>query len=995
MTSPDVSMLEDAAAPKNDNGLDVDLTSSVEDKWRPYDTPKIRHITGVRIHQLTLPESLSYASKLVSTSNEDDAEGYVLSPLGECSRRRRLSNSSTTSYPFPGRSIGSDRRERSSSTSTARPNDPQSPTISLHHTLPRSTTTRVTRPRAPTLAGEAIEHGNSHSQTTGTSLLGRSGSRDEYDNLDDIQQQRKPLRCFIAFRFPDTKPELGHRNEGEEDDLPRRRIKSDERDLRTVNGIGGFASRQKLTRGNLSNSVSSSLPNTPIRPSMRDTISSSLSNSSINQHLPDHDQPRSRTISLTTPKKTKLDGNDIYEHGRSLGRTTSRISDTASIHSTNSFRSPIPSSFRSPNLIGKSKASLSISHQSAHAQNQAQFSPTQETRADTQIEEKSDKINGSTPTEDKSLVKKDKKEMTLRIKQKEKATKPVQQIQVPFYISPIHPPSTNPRFLNLEIDDFANWVTLNEFSKDQFILEIWIELPSINSFGSADGIEQKSNWKKLDGVGGLVNLSDLRIGPTKEINGIEFTLSHNPKEIYHLPSTEELANQDNDSHHKDVNLLSRGKSIMERSLRETRMKRGVGFGGLHQLINLQAVIADTERSIEQVRRKVDKLLLRDSDLRCLKREISERESRVEWFETKVKEVEKTTRETQARIILKQQNNDTRRDNLDGAEEADELRRGRGRDLEEEIGKIENERSSLLPQIHSLRAHHIQTLDLLFPIQPLDPSHLLYTILNVPLPIPIGSKDPAPPLTMTEFKVDEKTTAAALGYVALIVQILGNLGGATGGLPYTLTCAGSRSSVRDGTGVMQGPRSFPLYAKGVERFRYEYAVFLLNKNIEMLMQESTIRLLDLRHTLPNLKNLLLTLSSPNLPHQPSSSINKSRVGSRSGSYRSSTPTLFGSSSGGGGWSRNSPSSWQNQNYINLNRSVSPTSESNQNRSPLKSHTHLLNPSPLRPQQSHQNKKYGNIKKGIDLTSEAGTDRDGEKIDENEISSQSAIETDLVA
>lgn len=27
--------------------------------------------------------------------------------------------------------------------------------------------------------------------------------------------------------------------------------------------------------------------------------------------------------------------------------------------------------------------------------------------------------------------------------------------------------------------------------------------------------------------------------------------------------------------------------------------------------------------------------------------------------------------------------------------------------------------------------------------------------------------------------------------------------------------------------------FPLFAKGVERYRYEYAVFLLNKNIEMV------------------------------------------------------------------------------------------------------------------------------------------------------------------
>lgn len=33
-------------------------------------------------------------------------------------------------------------------------------------------------------------------------------------------------------------------------------------------------------------------------------------------------------------------------------------------------------------------------------------------------------------------------------------------------------------------------------------------------------------------------------------------------------------------------------------------------------------------------------------------------------------------------------------------------------------------------------------------------------------------------------------------------------------------------------------SFPLYAKGVERYRYEYAVFLLNKNIEMVSGQPT-------------------------------------------------------------------------------------------------------------------------------------------------------------
>lgn len=104
------------------------------------------------------------------------------------------------------------------------------------------------------------------------------------------------------------------------------------------------------------------------------------------------------------------------------------------------------------------------------------------------------------------------------------------------------------------------------------------------------------------------------------------------------------------------------------------------------------------------------------------------------------------------------------------------------------------------------------LDALFPIAPLNPSILLYGILSIPLPIPSG-KDPAPPLALPPkslpdgVKVDERSTAAALGYVAMVVQILGNLGGgANGGLVYPVVCAGSKSLVRDVVSVMQGPRS---------------------------------------------------------------------------------------------------------------------------------------------------------------------------------------------
>lgn len=208
----------------------------------------------------------------------------------------------------------------------------------------------------------------------------------------------------------------------------------------------------------------------------------------------------------------------------------------------------------------------------------------------------------------------------------------------------------------------------------------------------------------------------------------------------------------------------------------------------------------------------------------------------------------------------------RRAKLCDAEDGDDLLRGSRLELERQIHSVESvafhilralltvlrsDRSSLQPKTHHFRAHHVQSLDALFPIVPLNPASLLYSILNVPLPIPIGPKDPAPPVSITGVKVDERTNAAALGYVALVVQILGNLTGSAGGLPYPVTCAGSRSLVKDVVSVMHGPRSyvsdymllispdhsrFPLYTRGVERYRFEYAVFLLNKNIEMVRHQ---------------------------------------------------------------------------------------------------------------------------------------------------------------
>ncbi|KAF9939788.1 hypothetical protein BGZ67_008896 [Mortierella alpina] len=56
----------------------------------------------------------------------------------------------------------------------------------------------------------------------------------------------------------------------------------------------------------------------------------------------------------------------------------------------------------------------------------------------------------------------------------------------------------------------------------------------------------------------------------------------------------------------------------------------------------------------------------------------------------------------------------------------------------------------------------------------------------------------------------------------------------------------------------GPKEFPLFGKGQERLRFEYGVFLLNKDIEQLMNAYGRQFMDLRRTLPNLRDLMETL-----------------------------------------------------------------------------------------------------------------------------------------
>ncbi|KAI5811113.1 UV radiation resistance protein and autophagy-related subunit 14-domain-containing protein [Peziza echinospora] len=141
---------------------------------------------------------------------------------------------------------------------------------------------------------------------------------------------------------------------------------------------------------------------------------------------------------------------------------------------------------------------------------------------------------------------------------------------------------------------------------------------------------------------------------------------------------------------------------------------------------------------------------------------------------------------------------------------------------------------------------ITELQKIYPIEPIPEKTLAFTIRGLHLP-------------NTEFEdQNEETIAAALGYTAHLVYLLSFYLRVY--LRYPVQPMGSNSFIRDPISVIQGSRMFPLWPKGQVSYRFEYAVFLLNKNIEMLLSSQSIVVMDLRSTLPNLKYLLYIVTS---------------------------------------------------------------------------------------------------------------------------------------
>ncbi|KAF3580555.1 hypothetical protein DY000_02035094 [Brassica cretica] len=135
-----------------------------------------------------------------------------------------------------------------------------------------------------------------------------------------------------------------------------------------------------------------------------------------------------------------------------------------------------------------------------------------------------------------------------------------------------------------------------------------------------------------------------------------------------------------------------------------------------------------------------------------------------------------------------------------------------------------------------------------------------------------------PFTKMSFFTDKKEvqkSAAALGYVAHAVSLLAPYLGVP--IRYPLRLGGSKTYIRDYAPYIEPSASdmspvstlsenakfveFPLFLDGQDTTRAAYAVFLLNKNIEQLLNFVGESSLGPRQVLANLKELIRIIQSP--------------------------------------------------------------------------------------------------------------------------------------
>ncbi|KAF2733917.1 UV radiation resistance-associated gene protein [Polyplosphaeria fusca] len=396
----------------------------------------------------------------------------------------------------------------------------------------------------------------------------------------------------------------------------------------------------------------------------------------------------------------------------------------------------------------------------------------------------------------------------------------------PVYISEVAEKAMNPNFRFFDLSSSGPGVT----RLDKLTVKVWAQ--NQNTKGWQYLIELKVHFRALQFIGKT-------LGTFRHPLPQNCILFHMTDGIYtsftDLPVKETLFSNDLAPPKENPH----GRVLLSSS-----------YDALMRLSTLDDCIQDALATRDKLAEEIEQILEDNHEAISIVKQVPEAQDRVKMVEGAVA-VERRRVDAARR----------RRDDLIANREFRKTKMLEGRELQAKIegelvterakhGKVKEHVETTREDITGQRRRICEDIQNIFPIEPVAGKSLLFNIRG--LALPNGEFDDA----------KEDVTAAALGHVAQLVSMLSMYLSVI--LPYPVNVSGSTSTIDDplamSTGKANNPRTYPLFMKGVVRYRFEYGVFLLNKNIEILSNELDLRPIDIRHTLPNLKYLLFVATA---------------------------------------------------------------------------------------------------------------------------------------
>jgi UV radiation resistance-associated gene protein len=408
----------------------------------------------------------------------------------------------------------------------------------------------------------------------------------------------------------------------------------------------------------------------------------------------------------------------------------------------------------------------------------------------------------------------------------------------PFYISEVMQRCMNPSFAFFDLEMAGPRISRSE----EFTIRVWARAAEAGQYMVL--VELKVNLRSLHFIG--------------------TTLEH----FHHpLPDNCVLLHL-SDGIYTSFTDLPTSNYLMEtlREARHTSVEPSSSFDALMQLANLDECIQDALNVRKRVESDVDDLIAKQRRSRSESGDLqaqSENLGSARRAADAVKHQNATLRKRNEEL---RQALDHRRNSIakgsqpsqDGLEQKREQRE-RCQSLKSSIQRTADECQGQIRRIG-------ESLQTIFPIEPVGSKALQFTIRSIFLP------------NSTFDDTNRDDIAAALGFTAQLVNHLSLY--LLCSLPYPISPNASVSTISDPISAGLAQRKYPLYPTNVA-YKFEYGVFLMNKDIEFLMSKVSLRVLDIRHTLPNLKYLLyvLTAGSGELPARKAGGI-RGLLGGRS-------------------------------------------------------------------------------------------------------------------